>query len=111
MWIKAKEVGGTVKAFKKGSFLGLQWKPTTPQWLQTGYISSNYKRQLADKSCIDVHIGRVSGSNYLNPARVTFPDIDNIFTQPNTLQTEHWATVNGVSFGFGKGVIPLLKID
>ncbi|MBK8081450.1 MAG: hypothetical protein IPK25_14925 [Saprospiraceae bacterium] len=36
------------------------------------------------------------------PQRVFRNDVENMFTFPNTLQTEHWAKVGSTEFGYGK---------
>lgn len=67
--------------------------------------------QLSDNSCATVNFGQIIGSDFENPQRVIRNDVENMFTFPNTLQTEHWAKVGSTEFGYGKNGVPPLKID
>lgn len=110
IWVKSGEVGCEMKYLRK---FWVGWLPANNDGVITD-LSGTYKRQLADKSCIDVS---VFGSKALGkgtyPTSISFTksDVQNIFRESNKLSSGHKVNVKGTWFGFGVNEVPRLILD
>jgi hypothetical protein len=110
IWVKAGEVGCEMKYLRK---FWVGWLPASNDGVVTD-LSGTYKRQLSDKSCLDVS---VFGSKALGkgtyPTSISFTqsDIQNIFRETNKLTSGHRVKVNGTWFGFGINGVSRLILD
>jgi hypothetical protein len=110
IWVKAGEVGCEMKYLRK---FWVGWLAASNDGVVTD-LSGTYKRQLADKSCLDVS---AYGSKALGkgtyPTSISFTqsDIQNIFRESNKLTSGHKVNVKGTWFGFGINGVSRLILD
>jgi hypothetical protein len=111
IWVRSGEVGCEMSYRKKG-FLG-RWWPASNRGVCTD-LSGTYKRELANKSCIDVSANGIEclgNGTFPTSISVKIPDVDKIFREPNMLSSGHRLNVNGTWFGFGLNGVPRLILD
>ncbi|HMT53922.1 MAG TPA: hypothetical protein PKD16_14120 [Saprospiraceae bacterium] len=111
MWVKSKEVGCEMSYKKKGLF-GI-WLPASNKGVCTD-LNGTYKRELANKSCIDVSgngIKCLGNGTFPTSISVKISDVDKIFREPSKLSSGHRVNVKGTWFGFGINGVPRLILD
>jgi hypothetical protein len=110
IWVRSGQVGCSMN-YKRRRF-GL-WLPASNKGVRTD-IDGTYKRELPNKSCIDVTASGVTAlgeGTFPTSISVTIPDIDKIFREPNKLTSGHRVNVKGTWFGFGVNGVPRLILD
>ena len=112
IWVKSKEVGCEM-SYKRKRF-GI-WLPSSNNGVRT-QLFGTYKRELADKSCLDVTVPSsaftaLGNGTFPTSISVKLPDIDKIFREPGKLSSEHRVNVKGTWFGFGVNGVPRLILD
>ncbi len=110
IWVKSKEVGCEMSYKRK--MLGI-WMPASNKGVCTD-LSGSYKRELIDKSCINVPgngIKCLGNGTYPTSISVRISDVDKIFREPNSLSSGHKVNVKGAWFGFGVNGVPRLVLD
>ena len=113
IWVKSKEAGCEM-SYKKKNFLGI-WIPASNKGVRT-QLFGTFKRELADKSCLDVTVPSsaftaLGNGTFPTSISVKLPDIDKIFREPSKLSSEHRVNVKGTWFGFGVNGVPRLILD
>jgi hypothetical protein len=110
IWVRSGQVGCSMSYRRKR--LGI-WVPASNRGVCTD-LSGTYKRELANKSCIDVSANGIEclgNGTFPTSISVTIPDIDKIFREPNKLTSGHRVNVKGTWFGFGINGVPRLILD
>lgn len=110
IWVSSGQVGCSMSYRRKR--LGI-WVPASNRGVCTD-LSGTYKRELANKSCIDVSANGIEclgNGTFPTSISVTIPDIDKIFREPNKLTSGHRVNVKGTWFGFGINGVPRLILD
>ena len=89
------------------------WLPASNDGVVTDLSGTN-KRQLADKSCLDVlafGIKALGKGTYPTSISFTQSDIQNIFRESNKLTSGNRVNVKGTWFGFGISGVSRLILD
>ncbi len=110
IWVSSGQVGCSM-SYRRRRF-GI-WVPASNRGVCTD-LSGTYKRELANKSCIDVSANGIEclgNGTFPTSISVTIPDIDKIFREPNKLTSGHRVNVRGTWFGFGINGVPRLILD
>lgn len=110
IWVRSGQVGCSM-SYRRKRF-GI-WVPASNRGVCTD-LSGTYKRELTNKSCIDVSANGIKClGNGTFPTSISFtiPDIDKIFREPNKLTSGHRVNVKGTWFGFGVNGVPRLILD
>lgn len=110
IWVKSKQVGCRMKYLRK---YWVGWLPANNQAVQMD-ITGTYKRNSSTEYCSDVSYTAsrgLGGGTYPTSISLTKSDVEDIFREPDKLDSGHKIKVKGTWFGFGVSPNPRLVLD